>query len=94
MLEFCRHSIEEALKIAKRNKETEVFIIGGGIIYEQTISLCDKLYLTEIDLTTEGDVFFPDLNEKEWQLVSEDKHAKDAKNIYDYSFKVYSRLVG
>jgi dihydrofolate reductase len=84
-------SIEEALEIAHKNKEEEVFIIGGGQIYEQTKELWTKLYLTEVDLDIDGDVFFPDLNYKEWQLVSEVKHFKDDKNEYDYVFKEYSR---
>jgi dihydrofolate reductase len=88
------HSIEEALQTAKKNKETEVFIIGGGIIYAQTLALCDKIYLTAVDLKTEGDVFFPVLNEKEWRLVSEEKHLKDSKNEYDYCFKIFTRLIG
>jgi dihydrofolate reductase len=84
-------SVEEALEIAYKNKEEEVFIIGGGQIYEQTKELWTKLYLTEVDLDIDGDVFFPDLNYKEWQLVSEVKHFKDEKNEYDYVFKEYSR---
>ena len=86
------HSIEEALKIAKRNKETELFIIGGGIIYEQTINLCDKLYLTEVDLEIAGDVFFPTLNTQEWRLVSVEKHDKDEKNKMGYTFKIFNRM--
>ncbi len=85
------HSIEEGIKIAKRNKESELFIIGGGIIYEQTINLCDKLYLTEVNLEVEGDIFFPEINTKEWQLVSEEKHEKDEKNKMDYTYKIFER---
>lgn len=85
------NSIKEGLKIAQQNGETEAFIIGGGEIYEQSVDLWDKLYLTEVDLDTEGDVFFPEIDLSKWQLVSEDKHLKDEKNEYDYIFKVYKR---
>lgn len=65
------HSLDEAIKVAK---EKEIFIMGGGQIYEQAIHLTDKLYLTYIDKEIEGDVFFPDysefkkkVNESDWQ---------------------------
>lgn len=86
------HSIEEALEMAHKNGEQECFIIGGGTIYEQSISLWDKLYLTEVDLEVENpDVFFPQIDVKDWQLISEEGKKKDEKNKYNYTFKVYQR---
>ena len=86
------HSIAEGLQIAKQNDETEAFIIGGGEIYKQTMHLLDKIYVTEVDLDTEGDVFFPELKQNDWKLVSEEKHSKDEKNEWDFSFKVFERI--
>ena len=87
------NSIPDALHIAKKNGETEAFIIGGGEIYRQSIDFCTRLYLTEVDLDTEGDVFFPEVDLSKWQLVSEEQHLKDDKNEYDYVFKVYESLI-
>lgn len=84
-------SIPEAIQIAHENGETEAFIIGGGQIYAQTMDLCDKLYLTEVDLTVDGDIFFPELEMTQWELISEEKHSKDDKNDFDYTFKVLKR---
>ncbi len=84
-------SIDEALHIAHGNGEDEVFIIGGGQIYEQTKDLWQRIYLTEVDLVVEGDVFFPKINFDEWQLTSEVSHTKDEKNEFDYVFKVLDR---
>jgi dihydrofolate reductase len=84
-------SINEAIDAARSENAEEVFIIGGGQIYEQTIDLWDKLYLTEVDLNVQGDVFFPELNMSEWALKSDERHSKDEKNEYDYCFKVYKR---
>lgn len=84
-------SIEEALNLAYDNGETEAFIIGGGQIYKQSMPLWDKLYLTEVDLEIEGDVFFPEINKQEWQLISSEPHQADEKNEYDYTFKVFER---
>jgi len=85
------HSITEALEKAYDNGEKEAFIIGGGTIYEQTKELWDKLYITEVELEVEGDIFFPTINYDEWTLKSEDAHKADEKNEYDYNFKVYTR---
>jgi len=53
------HSIPEAIEIGGKFSD-EVFIIGGGSIYAQTIGLADKLYLTLVDKEFEADTFFPD----------------------------------
>ncbi len=85
------NSITESLKIASKNGETEAFIIGGGEIYKQSVHLWDKLYLTEVDLDTEGDVFFPKIDLSEWRLVSEEHHLKDEKNEFDFTFKIFEK---
>jgi dihydrofolate reductase len=86
------HSIAEGLQIAQQNDETEAFIIGGGEIYKQTMHLLDKIYVTEVDLDTEGDVFFPELIPAEWRLISEEKHPKDEKNEWNFTFKIFERI--
>lgn len=85
-------SIPEALKIAKEHGEEEVFIIGGGQIYKQSVNLWDRLYLTEVDIAPEGDVFFPEILWAEWKIVFEEKHLADDKNEYNYTFKIYERM--
>lgn len=86
------HSIPEALHLAYEAGEEEVFIIGGGQIYDQTMDLWDKLYITEVDTEVEGDVYFPEINQNEWKLISVSVHQKDEKNPFDYTFKVYERI--
>jgi dihydrofolate reductase len=86
------NSIAEAIRIAEKNGESEAFIIGGGEIYKQSVDLWDKLYLTKVDLDTEGDVFFPELDLSKWHLISEEKHLKDEKNEFDYIFKIFERI--
>ena len=84
-------SIEAGIEIARSNGEEELFIIGGGLIYEQTADLWDKLYLTEVDLAVEGDVFFPAIKPEEWSELSFKYNAPDEKNEYAYTFKVFER---
>lgn len=85
------HSIEAALDYARRHDETEVFIAGGGEIYKQTMYLWDKLYLTEVDIEAEGDVFFCEINEKEWIIHKKNENYLDEKNPFNYEFKIYNR---
>ncbi len=85
------HSLSEGIAKAASEGETEAFIIGGGEIYTQSMALVDKIYLTEVEIDVEGDVFFPMLNLSEWQLVLEEKHIKDEKNEWNYTFKIFER---
>jgi len=71
------HSLEEALRSFDKLRtqgDNEIFVIGGGQIYQEAINLADKLYLTYIDKEIAGDVFFPDysefkkvISESDWQ---------------------------
>lgn len=63
-------SIDEAIREARKHDDAEIFIIGGGSIYAQTIGLADKLYLTLVDADYDADTFFPDYAEFD-QIVSE-----------------------
>ena len=56
-------SLEEGINKAKELEKEEVFICGGGSIYDQTIDLVDKLYLTVIEGNFDADTFFPDYSE-------------------------------
>lgn len=83
--------IDSWQKILDLAKVKEIFIIGGASVYKQALPYADKLYLTEVDCTPIGDVFFPEFDKTKWNLVSEEKHQKDEKNDYDYIFKVYTK---
>ncbi len=87
------HTIEDALELAHNNEEKEVFIIGGGTIYNQTKHLWDKIYITEVDVEIENaDVFFPRIDETKWSVLSEDKKEKDEKNPFNYTFKILEKI--
>jgi dihydrofolate reductase len=86
------HSIEEALGMAYDNNETEAFIIGGGEIYAQSMDLLDRLYLTEVQLAPDGDVFFPEIDRSEWREISREHHEPDDKNEHAYTFCVLERI--
>lgn len=83
------HSLEDALTAARSRHETEVFIIGGGEIFKEAISLTHKIYLTRIHHNFDGDIFFPSLSKSEWAENSRIDFLADEKNKYDYSFFEY-----
>lgn len=83
-------SIKEALKFAKKIDEN-VFVIGGGTIYEQTIDLADQLEITLVDATLDADTYFPKIDEKIWQKTLETCHEKDEKNQYDFCFQTFTK---
>ncbi len=84
-------SVEEALGLAYDNGEKEAFIIGGGVIFKESIDLWDKLYLTEIDLTVDGDVFFPTVDFSEWHQTWSEAHEPDAKNEWPFVYRLFER---
>ncbi len=86
------HSIEEALELARQKKETEVFVIGGAEIYAQTMNYADKLYITEVHHSFEGDAFFPVIEKKKWKEISRKAHPADEKHKWAYSFCVLVKI--
>ncbi|MGE5041430.1 MAG: dihydrofolate reductase [Candidatus Levyibacteriota bacterium] len=76
------HSIEEALEKAKKVEDREIFIIGGQKIFEQTLELADRLYLTIVKGNYGADAFFPEY--KEFAKVIEEEH--HTGEGFDYSF--------
>lgn len=83
-------SIEKAIEIAPKN--TTVFVIGGGEIYNLAMPLADKLDITRVHHQFEADAFFPEIDLTKWKLVSAEKNFKDEKHLYDYSFETYTRI--
>ena len=86
------NSVEESLKVAKSNGENEAFIIGGGQIYKLALeaNLIDRIYLTRIHHSFDGDTFFPELS-SDWEEVNREDCFKDNNHKYDYSFIVLEK---
>ena len=73
------HSVEDALNKAKELDDGEIFIIGGGEIYKQTLPYTDKLYLTLINDAADGNVFFPDYREFTKETFREEREFEGLK---------------
>ena len=89
LVEGCMvvNSLNEAIKKSPKNEE--VFIIGGGEIYNQSIEIADKIELTRVHESFEADAFFPEIDLNVWKLTHEEYHPKDEKHQYDFTFQTF-----
>jgi dihydrofolate reductase len=82
-------SLPDALEKAAAANCKEIFIIGGGEIYRQSMDMADTIYITRVHATLDGDTFFPEIDEAKWQLVSNEDFTADEKHAYPYSFQLW-----
>lgn len=85
------HTIDDIITYHQEHADEELFIIGGGNLFTQLLPHADRLYITEIHESFEGDVFFPAINKNEWEEKSRIKGEQDEKNNYEYDFVQYDR---
>ena len=80
------HSLEAALELAAN--ETDVFIIGGAILFKEAFekNRISYIYETLVHANVEGDVIFVLPNPEKWEIVAEESRKADAKNEYDFTF--------
>ncbi|MDP5136680.1 type 3 dihydrofolate reductase [Rheinheimera baltica] len=86
-------SLEQAFVLLQ--EQAEIMIIGGAQIYHQCLPLAKRLYLTKIDLETDGDAYFPDYqadHAASWQVTAESEHKADTTNPYHCRFITLQRL--
>ena len=86
---FIAHSLDEALDHVAR--EDEIFILGGEAVYRIALPRADRLYLTIIHATIEGDTHFPPFDPDQWKLVEDERHEPDDRHAYAFSFRRYER---
>lgn len=81
--------LDQALALAVG--ESEVFVVGGAEVYRLALPRADRLYLTVVHTTVEGDTAFPEFDPSQWELIADDRHPPDEKNPFAYSFRRYER---
>lgn len=80
------------LAVREAGRTDELMVIGGGHVYAEFLPYADRLYLTQIQLETEGDTFFPDYQAAaEWELIESVEHSADSKNPHAFVTEVYQR---
>jgi dihydrofolate reductase len=89
------HGLDEALalgrKLAEARGTPDVMIAGGGEIYRQAMALADRLHVTEVDLSPEGDALFPRIDPKLWRETSREAHPRGPDNESAFTFVDYLR---
>ncbi|WP_375646543.1 dihydrofolate reductase [Bartonella sp. AA56HLJMS] len=89
------HSLSQACSlatnVASQNDVEEIFIIGGGEIFQQGLHMADKIFLTEVLASIEGDSFFPVFDKEKWTIVQTQDIPKGDKDSHPTRFVVYER---
>jgi len=84
--------LDDALQKAAETNCKEIFIIGGGEIYKQSMEITDRIYLTRVHaVINDADAFFPAIDDNKWALKSNEDFDFDAKHAYAYSFQIWEK---
>ena len=85
------HDIPELLEELKKYPDDQIYVIGGGKVYEELLPYCNVAHVTKIDFAFEADTFFPNLDQmEEWEITA----TSDEQTYFDleYSFVKYERV--
>lgn len=85
------HDIPELLEELKKYPDDQIYVLGGGKVYEELLPYCNVAHVTKIDFAFEADTYFPDLDKmEEWQITA----TSDEQTYFDleYSFVKYERI--
>jgi len=93
--DWCAEGVETVPNlegaITSAGEATEIMITGGAQIYAQALDMADRLYVTEVGLTVDGDAYFPEIDENCWAEVSRIPHEVEGGRPA-YAFVVYHRI--
>ena len=85
-----KNTIDEAIQYARDEHFKELFIIGGGEIYRQTMNIADRIYMTRVHATLDGDTYFPAIDPN-FKLASSQPFEADEKHAWPYTFEVWNK---
>jgi dihydrofolate reductase len=86
-------NVQDSVAWLEKGDFEEVFIIGGGIIFEQALPIAERLYITRVHTTIpDADAFFPDIDHTHWKLTWEEPHNADEKHAYAFTFQQFERI--
>jgi dihydrofolate reductase len=88
------HANEIALGDALRRFVTEIAVIGGADIYAQAMPFADRLEVTEVHATPEGDTRFATIDPEIWQETARERHGASVDDSADFSYVTYRRRQG
>ena len=85
-------NLKDAIQKAAETNSKQIFIIGGGDIYKQSMDIADSIYITRVHADLEGDTFFPEIDRSKWKLTSNQDFEADEKHEYSYSFQIWEKI--
>ena len=85
-------NLREAVELAKKMDAKETFIGGGGQIYQESLPICDTLYVTRINVAPVGDAFFPEIPSSLFRLTASVKVSADEKNAFAMDFQTWEKI--
>jgi dihydrofolate reductase len=92
------HDVDAALslaeEVAREMNAGEIIVAGGGEIYRQTIDRVDRLFITEVDLAPEGDVYFPAIDPARWREARRERGVRGDRDEADFMFVDYAKRDG
>jgi dihydrofolate reductase len=83
-------SLEEAIAFAAKEQYAEVFVIGGGQIYQEAMPMANTIYMTRVHTQIEGDTSFPAMD-AEWELMYSYPNQADEKHAYAFDFECWKK---
>ncbi len=88
-------SLEAAHDVARgdalRRFVTDIMVIGGAELFSQWLHIADRLEITQVHATPDGDTFLAPVDPKEWEEVARARHVKGEKDTADFSYVTYKR---
>jgi dihydrofolate reductase len=84
-------NLDQALALAAKDGASEIAIIGGNVVFAETLPRASRLEITEVHGTPEGDAYFPPFDRKEWKEVMRDGPKQGPKDSLPYTFVTYER---
>ena len=86
------NNLKDAIQKAGETNSKQIFIIGGGEIYKQSMDIADSIYITRVHADLQGDTFFPVIDKSKWKLTSNQDFEADEKHAYSYSFQIWEKI--
>lgn len=83
--------IEKAINKAASFYPEEVFIVGGGEIYRQTLELVHRIYITIIETEVEGDAYYPEIDPEQYRIISKTEKKADNENPFDHCYYILEK---
>lgn len=85
------NTLDEGLEKANGTFCNEIFIIGGGEIFSESMNRINRIYMTRVHAELDGDTFYPDIDKPTWELVSSYPFPADQKHLFAYTFETWER---